>query len=207
MSRKDRERQQRKDQILKAARKAFAEKGFQNATMNDIAEKAEFGKATLYFYFKGKEQIFLEIIKSSVEYLGRLIDELIVEDKDATSRLTDIVKAHLNYKDKNRDLFKILFSESHKLYSDEKENIKSRIKESRQGVIRSTAQIIEDGVKSGEFRDVDPDASAYMFQGMINSVMFRWMREKRKEPMQDQASLIIDQFINGIGNRKEGLEA
>ena len=52
LSRKEREKIERKNSILNAAKKVFAQKGFEKATLDEIAEEAEFGKGTLYNYFK-----------------------------------------------------------------------------------------------------------------------------------------------------------
>ena len=51
--------------ILKVAEKVFVQKGFSLATMDEIAKEAQFSKATLYQYFKGKSEMFFEIIYKS----------------------------------------------------------------------------------------------------------------------------------------------
>ena len=60
--RKERERLYKQDLIIKAAEKVFMSKGFENATMEDIAEEAEFSKGTLYFYFQSKNELCLSIV-------------------------------------------------------------------------------------------------------------------------------------------------
>ena len=59
--RKMREREARKEEILQAAREVFAEKGFLAATMEEIAQRAGFSKGAIYFYFRSKEEILLQI--------------------------------------------------------------------------------------------------------------------------------------------------
>ena len=56
------ERERRKDQILKGALTVFKEKGLEKSTMDEIAKQADFGKATLYYYFSSKEEIFIELL-------------------------------------------------------------------------------------------------------------------------------------------------
>mgnify|MGYP006293938867 FL=1 len=55
--RKRREREQRRAQILEAAKKVFSSKGFNSATMEEIAGEAELSPGTLYIYFKNKEEL------------------------------------------------------------------------------------------------------------------------------------------------------
>lgn len=61
MTRKERERETRRREIIDAAEELFATRGFENTTMEEIAEKAEFGKPTLYSYFKGKDEILFRV--------------------------------------------------------------------------------------------------------------------------------------------------
>ena len=61
MTRKERERAGRRKAIIDAAEELFGAKGFENTTMEEIAEKAEFGKPTLYSYFKGKDEILFRV--------------------------------------------------------------------------------------------------------------------------------------------------
>ena len=62
MNRKERERLFKKQEILDATIKIFAKKGFKATTLDEIAEKSEFGKGTIYNYFSSKEEIYKEII-------------------------------------------------------------------------------------------------------------------------------------------------
>ena len=55
------ERELRKERILTGALEVFKTRGLENATMEEIAEKSGFGKATLYYYFQSKEEVFSEI--------------------------------------------------------------------------------------------------------------------------------------------------
>ena len=57
------ERELRKERILTGALEVFKTRGLENATMEEIAEKSGFGKATLYYYFQSKEEVFSEILR------------------------------------------------------------------------------------------------------------------------------------------------
>jgi TetR/AcrR family transcriptional regulator, repressor of fatR-cypB operon len=62
LSRKERERLHRRQEIVNAAREVFALRGFSAATLEEIAERAEFGKGTLYSYFQSKDELFETVI-------------------------------------------------------------------------------------------------------------------------------------------------
>jgi len=67
--RKEREKQQRREEIVLAAEKIFFSKGFDVSTMDDIAEEAELSKGTLYLYFKSKEDLHMEVARKSIRLL------------------------------------------------------------------------------------------------------------------------------------------
>ena len=67
--RKERERKQRRDEIIQAAEKVFFTKGFSLSTMDDIAEEAELSKGTLYLYFRSKEDLHMAVARNSIRLL------------------------------------------------------------------------------------------------------------------------------------------
>ncbi len=64
--RKEREKQRRKEDIINSAEGVFFSKGFESATMDDIAEKVELSKGTLYLYFKSKEDLHLAVALKAI---------------------------------------------------------------------------------------------------------------------------------------------
>jgi TetR/AcrR family transcriptional regulator len=73
--RRAREKQHRIQDILEAAEKIFFTKGYESATMNEIAREAELGKGTIYLYFKGKDDVHRAIVEKGMDILFGLIQE------------------------------------------------------------------------------------------------------------------------------------
>jgi len=63
-----REREARVELILGSALRVFARRGFREATMEEIAEEAELGKGTIYYYFPAKEAILKELVETTVDH-------------------------------------------------------------------------------------------------------------------------------------------
>ncbi|HEY5583640.1 MAG TPA: TetR/AcrR family transcriptional regulator [Ruminiclostridium sp.] len=80
ITRKDKERLARKNEIIKAAERIFVQKGFENSTMDDIAKEAEFTKKTIYTYFKSKEELYYELMLVGFKTLNALYDEALIEN-------------------------------------------------------------------------------------------------------------------------------
>ena len=73
--RRAREKQHRMQDILEAAEKVFFTKGYESATMNEIAREADLGKGTLYLYFKGKDDVHRAIVEKGMDILYGLIKD------------------------------------------------------------------------------------------------------------------------------------
>ncbi len=80
LSRKEREREARKELIIDVAERIITERGFENVTMDEIAEKAEMGKGSLYLYFKNKTSIFLAICDRGSRMLNQSMSKVFTEE-------------------------------------------------------------------------------------------------------------------------------
>jgi AcrR family transcriptional regulator len=98
--RKERERQFKRQEIVDAAREVFALRGFTAATLDEIADRAEFGKGTLYNYFQSKEELFETVIADAVD---EFVDVATRTCTDPERGLSDA------YMDFSRQMLQLLF--------------------------------------------------------------------------------------------------
>lgn len=91
-----------KNKILNAAIGIFSMKGYYASTMSDIAKKLEISKATLYLYFKSKEEILKTISLSLNQKLGKILsnmlelDDFLKNEKDSFNKIIDEARKHLS---------------------------------------------------------------------------------------------------------------
>ncbi|MGZ3591527.1 MAG: TetR/AcrR family transcriptional regulator, partial [Thermodesulfobacteriota bacterium] len=111
ISRREREYLAHRGEILSAAEKVFAAKGFFPTTMSDIARKAEFGTGTLYKYFKSKEELYFTLIDEKVEEINRLVKTELSQKDSALERIKKVVRLQFEFIERNRDFFRIYVSE------------------------------------------------------------------------------------------------
>jgi len=78
--RKQREKERRREDIIAAARKVFSAKGFNSATMEEIASAAELSPGTLYLYFKNKEELHTSLSINILKHLGNEIKQVVHQD-------------------------------------------------------------------------------------------------------------------------------
>ena len=76
----------KKRKVFEAATRLFAQKGFDKTTVDEIAESAQVAKGTVYYYFKGKEEIFLFLVEEGIEILKTRITDALRDNQDDTRR-------------------------------------------------------------------------------------------------------------------------
>lgn len=96
--RRVREKQHRIKDILQAAEKVFFTKGYESATMNEIAHEAELGKGTLYLYFKGKDDVHRAIVEKGMDILFDLIKESVKRDADGMTKLNAVWDSFMRFR-------------------------------------------------------------------------------------------------------------
>lgn len=157
--RKEREKGQRRDEIIAAGKKIFLKKGFISATMEEIARECELSKATLYLYFPGKEQLFFTIVLMAMTEMCNLMERSQEGISDAIERIGKIGEAYLDFYDRYPEYFRILSRAIDYEFDIFDENVEMGIKiqEMNGRVWRLMTGIIKDGIREGIFRsDTDP---------------------------------------------------
>jgi AcrR family transcriptional regulator len=100
-----------KNLIFDSAIKIFSGKGYNGATMDEIAMNAGVAKGTLYYHFRSKEEIFKYIIDEGVRIIRDEIQTAVKNEKDPIEKLRKIFKVQLNLVHRNRDFFKVIASQ------------------------------------------------------------------------------------------------
>jgi AcrR family transcriptional regulator len=106
--RKEREKQEMKDLILQAAMDLFIEDGYDKASIRKIADRIEYSPATIYLYFKDKDEIFHAVHEKGFELFFRKM-EAIAGIKDPFERLSKLGEIYLNFAFENPQLYDLMF--------------------------------------------------------------------------------------------------
>lgn len=110
--RKEKEKLIRRNDILDAAENVIFSKGYDLATMDDIAKEAEFSKRTVYIYFNSKEQLYFEIMVRGYKILIQMIEASLndAKGKNSLERIKQIGKTLYDFKNEYPDYFKAIMS-------------------------------------------------------------------------------------------------
>lgn len=169
ISRRDSERNARKKLILNSAIEVFKSKGIEHATMDEIALEADFGKATLYYYFKSKEEIFNTILVNGWITLWDSVEDIVVEQNAPRKQFINIIKRIIELVNDDRPLYEFLFFAPQTLPAAD--GIEPEWKQYQTKLTNTIHQLIQLGIEKNEFPQIDSQltlkALGYIFHGMI----------------------------------------
>ncbi|WP_206675182.1 TetR/AcrR family transcriptional regulator [Alteripontixanthobacter muriae] len=168
--------QARRQEIRDAAIAVFNRQGFANASLSKVAQELEIDRATLYYYFSSKEDLFDEIVGAVLERNHDLAREIAVSAISPRRKLRDLITAMMISYDENYPLLYIYIREDLRQVSDARSVWSSRMRELNRGIERAFIDIIEEGQKDGTFRKAgSADVVARGILGMVNWT-HRWHR-------------------------------
>jgi len=184
--RKEREKEMRRLQIIDATKKVFASKGFSDATVDEIAQEAELSPATLYLYFKNKDELHAVLHIKILKALIEKIENVYHQDISPEEKIKALAKALYEvYETDPLILIDILQSQSTESIRKLSPKILSQIKHYGGDTIRTIAKIFEDGIREEIFLNRDPIALADIVWGLFSGVVLWEETKKGFDPKKD----------------------
>ena len=183
------ERQMRQERILAGALEVFKSKGLDGATMDEIASESGFGKATLYYYFHSKEEVFAAILENGWEKLWISLESVISGDNGPRKTFINVLLKIAENAQNRPGLYEFLFNAPKAIVFEEQpwEKYQARMYGTIQG-------ILEDGVKAGEFPNINPQL---LFKALGGLFMGLVLMRGRDEPVsQKDIEELLNQLIN-----------
>ncbi len=203
----NRRKEARPAEILEAAVKVFAKKGFAATRMDDIAQAAGVTKGTIYLYFNGKEAVFKMLVRQSLgSQLARILDNVKTHEGSAKDLIRMILSAMGNFL-VNSDrvvLPKIILAEAGN-FPELARFYREEIIEKGLGAL---SQVIARGVADGEFRSLPPEHVARLcVTPLLFIAIWRTTFAAMDEQPYDYAGFVqthIDVLLRGLSPTGEG---
>lgn len=181
--------------ILDAASRVFLSREFHDVLVDDIAASAGTGKGTIYRYFSTKEELYFVSVLHGLDGLHAALSRELAEKETLESRLAAIATQTLQFAWNQRDLVTLLHRDE-RLFSKRKTEFEER----RQKIVSLVARSIEEGMREGEVREVNPMTGAEVFLGMLRGLNM-WRRPT--DTLEQLVSIAIDVFLNGVARRTD----
>ena len=196
VERREREREQRRNDIIDAAEKVFFSKSMITATMDEVAEVAELSKGTLYLYFKSKEDLYFAINARGLRILEQMFRDALTKSSIGLEKIRATGQTYYEFYKKYPDYFHAM------IYYDLREN-KSNIDEScaeecfDQGekTLQVVAEAIQIGIQDGSIRaDVDPFKTAVILWGQSTGMI--QILSHKGDHIQEEHDFDIEELYN-----------
>jgi AcrR family transcriptional regulator len=201
ISRKERDKRLRKNDIMKAAVHVFAVKGYQNTTMLDIAKQAEYAVGTLYLYFKDKQSLYLCLVEEKVNDLISTVKKQVDEVVCPYGKLKTLVETQLAYFQSNADFFHIYFSERNATRWTIKDKISREAVNNFIKYIDYISTLISNAQAKGHIKkNLPAKRIAYFLTGMMNSTIILCLKNTtaKNRDIVAESDFILDVFLNGV---------
>jgi len=184
--------------ILRAAIDVFADRGYFNAQVADVARAAGVAAGTVYLYFKSKDDLLVSIFERSMRDGLEAGRSAVADLDDPRERLRRLARVHLARLGADRNLaivFQVELRQSTKFM----ERFSATLLRDYLGLIR---EAIADGQREGLFRaDVKATAMAKMLFGALDEMATNWILSKRRYTLESYSDTVVDLFINGARTR------
>ncbi|MDQ3324100.1 MAG: TetR family transcriptional regulator [Acidobacteriota bacterium] len=181
--------------ILRAAIKVFAQKGYFNSKVADIAGAAGIADGTVYLYFKSKDEILHSIFDRAMEEFIGEGKRKIADIAEPAERLRRIAQLHLEKLGDDRDLA-IVFQVELRGSTKFMEEFSAAGFAEYLSIIRQT---IEDGQKTGAFRkDLNATVCSKILFGALDEMVTNWILSKNHYPLAPIADEVLKVFFGGV---------
>lgn len=191
-------KEERRNEILGAALEVFIEKGYDKASMDDIVRASGLSKGTLYWYFKNKEALFVDLIGFIGEQFMIVTNATIEASADlsASDTLRNMVAASVKYM-MQEPRFTTMLTDMFLQASQNEEKLQA-LTRFYGNYIDAVEQIVQGGIASGEFRQVEnTHAYAAAMAGSLDGVGLQIMLDFNNSA-HDLFSLVIEAFITDL---------
>lgn len=200
ITRKEREREFKRQEILDAAVQIFAKKGFKATTLDEIAEQSEFGKGTLYNYFSSKEDIYKEIIIRISETHQKNIARIEKGTENFYDFIFESTKNYMDFCLNNQESFLLLiYTKMHHAKSTSTEIVKI-MNECQSRMNKIFVSRIKKAIKDREVKKLDPEKVIRLSRGVAFTYIYEslMLGELQESNIESEARLITDILFNGI---------
>lgn len=188
----------RRQEISEAAARVFNRMGYQSASLTAVAAEMGVDRATLYYYFSSKEQLFDEIVQSVLEGNDALARRIADSAISPARKMRELVSALMIGYAVSYPLMYIYIREDLAHVSDKRSTWSEKMKVLNRSIEQSIIDIIEQGFADGSFRRIGSAKTvAYGILGMVNW-SHRWFKPDRSEPAEEIGKTFAELVLAGL---------
>ena len=197
LSRREREKQRQRQDMLAAAEKLFSEKGYHDASMQEIAEEAEFAVGTLYKFFKNKEDMYRALITEQGNRFHDALSAALESSEDEIEQLRHYVQAKREVFMDNIAFIRLYFAETRGASFNIKAGMDSELRAQCHNVSERLSAVFAKGMDNGRFQRIaKPYHMALALESLCRAFLVNWMEDKDSYP--ESPDIILNIFFQGL---------
>ena len=182
-------------QIIEAAVRVFARKGYYNSRVSDIAREAGIAAGTIYLYFKTKDDILVTLFRDKMADFVGVLRKAIADEADAASKVRRLVSLHFRILEEHPNLAEVVQVE---LRQGQK-FFRGASSQEIGAYFALIGSVLEEGVAEGRFRPGLPvKVATKMLFGAMDQVATSWVLGKRGYQLVDTADAVAEIFLQGV---------
>lgn len=186
--------------ILEAAVTVFANSGFHESTISQIARAAGVADGTIYLYFKNKDDILVHFFNHKTRQVFARFREEVDQALTAVDKLRNLIRRHLDEFQKDRFMAVLYQAETHRTNRLAEE----QIREMHKMYLDLIAEIVEQGQVEGSIRrDLYVGLVKRYIIGGVDEVINTWLHSDGTYDLTSMGDPLVDLFIRGIGTQQE----
>ena len=170
LNRYQRRKEKTHRELLAAAKKVLAKKGYHNTKITDIAAEADIGVGTFYLYYSTKDALFFELVAETARLLKEEIDQARAQVEDLVEKVRAANHTFFRFAQDNRELFKIVFGHGN--------TFNDLLRQVYATFIADAAANVTEGIRQQVFRPFHPDVVANALIGMSAQVVSWWIEQE-----------------------------
>ena len=196
----DEEKEQRRDDILAAAKRVFAKKGYHATTVADVAKAARLSYGSIYWYFDSKDALFHALMASEEEALrAHIAAALAIQDGDTVAGLRGAVRATFEFFEDDRLAAKLLFRDSYALG----ERFEKHLFGIYERFIDDIEAVVADAQRRGAIVDAPPRMVAFSIAALIGQIAQRRLTTDDGLGADVVADFVVSLVMHGLVPRTD----
>ncbi|MDX9979132.1 MAG: TetR/AcrR family transcriptional regulator [Lentisphaeria bacterium] len=197
--RRERERLRHRREIVEAAERVFVRKGSQGATVEEIAQEAEFAVGTIYNFFASKDVLYTEVILRIAENFFEAFQNEVLETPDPVAAVRALVELRLRHFEQHRGFFRMVFDNVACSRMDPARTLPDICRPLFDRYLESVKGIFARGIAAGRFEPADPLHLTLCVDGITNAFVGYWSRAEAPCPDQERTEDVVRTVLKAVG--------
>jgi AcrR family transcriptional regulator len=199
LPRREREKLRQRQEMLAAALDLFAEKGYHNVSMHEIAGKAEFAIGTLYRFFQNKEDLYKALVLEQCDRFQEALTRAIEEPGDEVEKLRNYVRTKGEMFSSNLPFVRLFLAESRGASFNIKAGLDEELRKRYYNFLQRLVAVFASGIKNKRFKKIaDPVHLAVALDSVLDAFLLLWIDAPERHSYPEDPDAILDIFFKGL---------